>query len=142
MDPLSCDSYLLMLNRVSQHVAAEHDDRRLELLRRAFYFKANLPLTKASQGQQRQWRFQELQQLVTTWRWSQGMLMHLDNREEWQVHEVQAERNALVNEMLTSYRYLAAFSNKYTKKARINRQDLTLLGNQLYAVYDANLAKF
>ena len=141
VDPLSCDSYLLMLNRVSQHVAAEHDDRRLELLRRAFYFKANLPLTKASQGQQRQWRFQELQQLVTTWRWSQGMLMHLDNREEWQVHEVQAERNALVNEMLTSYRYLAAFSNKYTKKARINRQDLTLLGNQLYAVYDAKPGK-
>ena len=140
-DPLSCDSYLLMLNRVSQHVAAEHDEKRLELLRRAFYFKAHLPLTKASQGQQRQWRFQELQQLVTQWNWSQGMLMHLDNRENWEVHEVQTERNALVNEMLTSYRYLAAFSNKYTKKVRINRQDLTLLGNQLYAIYDAKPGK-
>jgi adenylate cyclase class 1 len=141
VDTLRCDSYLLMLNRVSQHVAAERDEKRLELLRRAFYFKALLPLTKASQGQQRQWRFQELQQLVTSWRWSQGMLMHLDNREEWQVHEVQAERNALVNEMLTSYRYLAAFSNKYTKKVHINRQDLTLLGNQLYAIYDAKPGK-
>ncbi len=50
IDPLSCDGYLLMLNRVSQHVAAEHDDNRLELLRRAFYFKAHLPITKASQG--------------------------------------------------------------------------------------------
>jgi len=141
VDPLSCDSYLLMLNRVSQHVAAEHDHKRLDLLRRAFYFKAQLPLTKASQGQKRQWRFQELQQLITQWNWSQGILMHLDNREEWQVHEVQAERNALVNEMLTSYRYLAAFSNKYAKKVRINRQDLTLLGNQLYAIYDAKPGK-
>ena len=139
--PSSCDGYLLMLNRVSQHIAAEHDEKRLDLLRRAFYFKAHLPLTKASQGQQRQWRFQELQNLVTTWRWSKGVLMHLDNREEWQVHEVQAERNALVNEMLTSYRYLAAFSNKYAKKVHINRQDLTLLGNQLYAIYDAKPGK-
>mgnify|MGYP000005834059 FL=1 len=141
IDPLSCDGYLLMLNRVSQHVAAEHDDNRLELLRRAFYFKAHLPITKASQGQQRQWRFQELQQLITQWGWSKAILMHLDNRDEWEVHEVQSERNSLVNEMLTSYRYLAAFSNKYAKKVRINRQDLTLLGNQLYAVYDAKPGK-
>ncbi len=141
IDPLHCDGYLLMLNRVSKHVAAEHDDNRLALLRRAFYFKAHLPLTKASQGQQRQWRFRELQQLVTQWGWSQADLMHLDNREEWKVHEVQSERNALVNEMLTSYRYLAAFSNKHTKKVRINRNDLTLLGNQLYAIYDAKPGK-
>lgn len=141
IDPLSCDGYLLMLNRVSKHVAAEHDDNRLALLRRAFYFKALLPLTKATQGQQRQWRFRELQQLVTQWGWSQADLLHLDNREEWKVHEVQTERNALVNEMLTSYRYLAAFSNKHAKKVRINRKDLTLLGNQLYAIYDAKPGK-
>ncbi len=139
--PLACDGYLLMLNRVSAHVAAEHDEKRLELLRRAFYFKAHLPLTKASQGQKRQWRYQELQQIVDEWHWTQAQLSHLDHRDEWQVHEVQTERNALVNEMLTSYRYLAAFSNKYAKKIRINRQDLTLLGNQLYAIYDAKPGK-
>jgi adenylate cyclase class 1 len=141
IEALSCDGYLLMLNRVSNHVAAEHDEKRLELLRRAFYFKANLPLTKASQGQQRQWRYQELQQIVEQWHWTTAHVSHLDHREEWQVHEVQTERNALVNEMLTSYRYLAAFSDKYTKKIRINRQDLTLLGNQLYAIYDAKPGK-
>lgn len=141
IEVLTCDGYLLMLNRVSQHVAAEHDEKRLELLRRAFYFKANLPLTKASQGQQRQWRYQELRQIVDDWGWTQKHLSHLDHRDEWQVHEVQAERNALVNEMLTSYRYLASFSDQYAKKIRINRQDLTLLGNQLYAVYDAKPGK-
>ena len=141
INPLDCDGYLLMLNRVSDQVAAEHDDKRLELLRRAFYFKAHLPLTKASQGQKRQWRYQELQQIVDTWHWSNEQLEHLDHRDDWQVHEVQSERNALVNEMLTSYRYLAAFSDKYTKKIRINRQDLTLLGNQLYAIYDAKPGK-
>lgn len=141
IDPLHCDSYLLMLNRVSQQVAAEHDDKRLELLRRAFYFKAHLPITKASQGQQRQWRYQELKQMVDDWHWTQRMLEHLDHKEQWRVDEVKAERNALVNEMLTCYRYLAAFSNKYSKKVRINRQDLTLLGNQLYAIYDARPGK-
>lgn len=139
--PLYCDGYVLMLNRVSQHVAAEHDQKRLELLRRAFYFKANLPITKASHGQQRQWRYQELKQIVETWHWSHSHLLHLDHREQWQVQEIQAERNALVNEMLTSYRYLSAFSNKYAKKIQINRQDLTLLGNQLYAIYDAKPGK-
>ncbi len=141
IQPLDCDGYLLMLKRVSEHVAAEHDDKRLELLRRAFYFKAHLPLTKASQGQKRQWRYQELEQIVDRWHWTQAHLSHLDHRDDWQVHEVQSERNALVNEMLTSYRYLAAFSDKYAKKIRINRQDLTLLGNQLYAIYDAKPGK-
>jgi adenylate cyclase class 1 len=139
--PLLCDGYLLMLNRVSAQVAAEHDDKRLQLLRRAFYFKAQLPLTKASPGQKRQWRYQELQQIVDTWHWSHSQLSHLDNKDQWHVHEVQMERNALVNEMLASYRYLAAFSDQYAKKIRINRQDLTLLGNQLYAVYDAKPGK-
>jgi adenylate cyclase class 1 len=141
IETLSCDGYLLMLNRVSKHVAAEHDEKRLELLRRAFYFKANLPLTKANQRQQRQWRYKELQQIVEQWHWTSAHISHLDHRQEWQVHEVQAERNALVNEMLSSYRYLAAFSEQYTKKIRINRQDLTLLGNQLYAIYDAKPGK-
>ena len=141
IEALSCDGYLLMLNRVSKHVAAEHDDKRLELLRRAFYFKAHLPLTKASQGQQRQWRYQELKQIVDSWQWTQAHISHLDHRDEWQVHEVQTERNALVNEMLTSYRYLASFSDQYAKKNRINRQDITLLGNQLYAIYDAKPGK-
>jgi len=141
INPLECDGYLLMLQRVSTHIAAEHDQKRLELLRRAFYFKANLPLTKANQGQQRQWRYQELKEIVETWHWTHDQLRHLDHRDEWQVHEVQAERNALVNEMLTSYRYLAAFSDQYTKKIRINRKDLTLLGNQLYAFYDAKPGK-
>jgi adenylate cyclase class 1 len=141
IEALSCDGYWLMLNRVSNHVAAENDDKRLELLRRAFYFKANLPITKASQGQQRQWRYQELQQIVEQWNWTSAYISHLDHREEWPVYEVQAERNALVNEMLNSYRYLAAFSSQYTKNIRINRQDLTLLGNQLYAIYDAKPGK-
>jgi adenylate cyclase class 1 len=130
-----------MLNRVSDHVAAEFDDKRLELLRRAFYFKADLPLTKATQGQKRQWRYQELQQIVDSWQWTYPRIAHLDNRDEWLVHEVQTERNALVNEMLTSYRYLASFSEQYATKIRINRQDLTLLGNQLYAIYDAKPGK-
>ena len=141
IDPLSCDGYLLILNRVSHQVTAELDSKRLELLRRAFYFKANLPLTKASHGQQRQWRYQELKLIVESWGWSDIQLTHLDHKELWQVHEVQAERNALVNEMLTSYRYIAAFSEKYAKKVDINRQDLTLLGNQLYAIYDAKPGK-
>ena len=141
IEPLACDGYLLMLKRVSEQVMAEHDDKRLGLLRRAFYFKAHLPLTKANHGQKRQWRYQELQQIVKQWHWSAAQLSHLDHRDEWQVHEVQAERNALVNEMLTSYRYLAAFSDNHTKKIRINRQDLTLLGNQLYAIYDAKPGK-
>lgn len=141
IDPLTCDGYLLMLKRVSTQVAAQHDDKRLELLRRAFYFKAHLPITKASQGQQRQWRYQELKQMVDDWHWTHSMLAHLDHKEDWHVYEIQNERNALVNEMLTCYRYLAAFSNKYSKKVRINRQDLTLLGNQLYAIYDARPGK-
>lgn len=140
-DFLNCDGYVLILNRVSQQIASEHDQKRLQLLRRAFYFKSNLPITKASQGQIRQWRYKELKLIVKNWGWSYTYLRHLDNKEEWQIHEVQAERNALVNEMLTSYRYIAAFSEKYAKNVDINRQDLTLLGNQLYAIYDAKPGK-
>jgi len=140
-DPLACDGYLLMLRRVSEQISSENDNKRLDLLRRAFYFKAKLPLSKATQGQRKQWRYQELLTLIDEWDWSDYQLHQLDHREAWSPLEVQKERNALVHEMLTSYRYLAAFSNKYARKVRINRQDLTLLGNQLYAVYDAKPGK-
>jgi len=140
-DPLACDGYLFMLRRVSDQISAENDHKRLELLRRAFYFKAKLPISKASQGQRKQWRYQELLTLIQEWDWTDYQLHQLDHRESWSPLEVLKERNALVHEMLSSYRYLAAFSNKYTRKVRINRQDLTLLGNQLYAVYDAKPGK-
>ena len=108
---------------------------------RAFYFKAQLRLTQLSRQQSNSWRAQTLDQLTQEWGWNKYQLEDLDQREQWWPTQVAQERHALISEMLSSYRLIANFSQKHSHQVRVSRRDMRLLGNRLYAAFDARPGK-
>lgn len=140
-DVAANDAYLLLLARLSQQLQTEGNPQRLQLLRRAFYFKTQLRLSETSQAAEHSWRSERMNALVQAWGWSASTLQTLDQRKHWSALRVSHERNELISEMLSSYRFLAAFSQKYTTHVHINKDDMHLLGNQLYAAFDTRPGK-
>lgn len=133
------DAYLLLLNRVSSQLA--QDPERLALVRRAFYYKLKLPLSEATSSQKSSWRYERVKKLTASWGWDDFACKLVDDRQSWEPIRIAAERNALINEMLLSYRYLVGFSQKYVGKLHISKQDLQALGNRLFAAFDSRPGK-
>lgn len=138
---LANDSYLLLLQRVGQQLEEEGNTKRIELSRRAFYYKANLPLSQLSNVQRNLWRTKALQALCEEWGWDRIALEILDERPNWLPNRIAQERNMLVSEMLASYQYLLSFSQQHVEKLHISRQDMLSLGNRLYAAFDSRPGK-
>ena len=135
------DGYLFLLNRVSQQLNKEGNKDRVELARRAFYYKVKLPLTEITASQRGSWRAEVLAKLCDDWGWDKYQLERLDERPRWSPNRIAQERNALISEMLSSYQFLLGFSQKYVPKLHISRQDLLSLGNRLYAAFDSRPGK-
>ncbi|MAD44051.1 MAG: hypothetical protein CMI02_16395 [Oceanospirillaceae bacterium] len=140
-DAGSNDAYLLMLARITRQLQQDGNHERVELARRAFYFKARLTLSDLSKTQQNSWRAQTMRSLCRQWGWSENYIRELDQRPDWSPLRIAQERNALISEMLGSYRFLAGFSQKYAPKVRISKQDTQTLGNRLYAAFDSRPGK-
>ncbi|WP_419812079.1 class I adenylate cyclase [Bacterioplanoides sp.] len=140
-DVENCDAYLLMLERVIKQLEQEGNQQRVQLARRAFYYKAKLPLSDLSRNQRNSWRAKTLNHLCSQWGWLVADFIELDRRDHWNPVKVYKERNALISEMLSSYRFLAGFSQKHAPKLHIQPADMRLLGNRLYAAFDAKPGK-
>lgn len=138
---LANDSYLLLLRRIGVQLIQEGNEKRIDLSRRAFYYKAQLPLSQLSNVQRKLWRTKVLQDLCESWGWDRMTLEALDERPNWSPKRIAQERNILVSEMLASYQYLLAFSQKNVAKLHISRQDMLSLGNRLYAAFDSRPGK-
>lgn len=138
--PENTDAYLLMLARIEKQIDPKDIEQR-DLIRRSFYFKTGLKLTRLASSQRNQWQTQALENQVTHWGWSHTLLAHLDNREQWTAIEVLKERNALVTQMLNSYRTLATFSEQHANEVHISPTDLKVLGNRLYAAFKNDAGK-
>ena len=80
-----------------------------ELLRRALYFSAALPLTDLNAGQRKRWRSQALDALVNDWGWSSSDLHWLDQRQSWAPSQVLKERNQIASALLTVFSRLKGF---------------------------------
>ncbi|MCD8522436.1 MAG: class I adenylate cyclase [Saccharospirillaceae bacterium] len=141
VDIESNDAYLLMLTRLTAQLQSEGSDVRIQLARRAFYYKARLPMSELSSAQQNSWRARVMRQLCTGWGWSEHDFYELDQRPHWTPVRIARERNALISEMLSSYRFLAGFSQKYAPRLHISKEDLQVLGNRLFAAFDTRPGK-
>ncbi len=133
------DPYLLLLDRLEAYLLEREELDRLELIRRCIYFKANIQMSQSVRS--KHWKRQFLKPLLKDWDWSDGLLKHLDNRAQWQVHTVLEERKLLVNELIHSYKFLSQFSRHHQQESLLNSRDMSLLGNKLYATFDRKPGK-
>lgn len=139
IDADALDPYLLILERITAYLESRNEPDRLQLARRAFYFKAGQTLTAAHQL--RDWRHVLMVRQAARWGWRDAELSLLDTRAQWKLDRVVEERNALVSELSRSYRLLTEFAREQDATARLNTRELALLGRKLYAALDKRPGK-
>lgn len=139
VDADSVDPYLLILQRITHYLEARNEPERLQLARRAFYFKTGQLLARP--GAHLDWRRQQMLSECAQWGWSDTEIMLLDTRTAWKLERVVEERNALVSELSRSYRLLTEFAREQDAVAHLDTRDLALLGRKLYAALDKRPGK-
>jgi len=133
------DPYLMMLEKVEEYLRQQNDPARLELARRAFYFKAGERLSDERQDDT--WQRELLLPLVRNWGWRQADLTLMDSRGTWKVQRVAEERRLLFDALTVSYRFLSDFARRYAGLSLISQRDLTVLGRKLYAAFERKAGK-
>ncbi|WP_455209758.1 class I adenylate cyclase [Kaarinaea lacus] len=135
------DPYAILMNRLEQYLLEQSSQNRLELVRRCFYFKVNVPLSKADK-QKDNWRRDMLWAMVVKWGWDDEQLAMLDERDQWKIRKVLHERKILVDELTHSYLFLSNFARENTSSiSRISQRDLNVLGRKLYAAFERKAGK-
>jgi adenylate cyclase class 1 len=134
------DPYSILQDKLESYLKHRSEPERLDLIRRCFYFKMDLPLSRASKTVQN-WRVSRIRELVALWEWDDAKIETLDNHADWNVHKVLKERRILVDEITHSYMALSKFARTTASLARIEQRDLNILGRKLYAAFERKAGK-
>lgn len=129
------DPYLMMYQRLDDYLRGRGEFDRLELVRRAFYFKTELRLSGAA-GPRHAWRRELLADLIAQWQWPWESVVGLDTRHRWKLRRVREEHRFLVAELTHSYRFLREFAASSNSAALIRSEDMVLLGRKLFAAFE------
>lgn len=133
------DPYVLLYRRIESYLLEREETGRLELIRRCFYFKAGIPMSRNIRTLN--WRRRLMQQLIGAWQWSDAYLKHLDGHRSWSVEDVMRERKLLINELTHSYRFLTQFAAEHQSSHLMSQQDLLILSRKLHAAFDRRRGK-
>lgn len=133
------DPYVMLLNRLTAYLVSRGQWDRLELVRRCFYFKVGMPLSRMKQSQDN-WQQAILQRIIKSWKWNRLQLAGLDDRNRWKIDRVAEERKILVDELTQSYFTLSRFAREHPGLA-ISQGDLNVLGRKLYAAFERKAGK-
>ncbi len=133
------DPYRLILGRITKYFTERNELARLQLARRAFYFKAGQLLARSNLLMD--WRREQMIRQCNDWGWGENEIRQLDTRAEWKLERVVEEREALVSELSRSYRLLTEFARELDADAELNQQELALLGRKLHAALDKRPGK-
>lgn len=139
IDADDVDPYVLIVERIARYFEERNEPNRLQLARRAFYFKTGQQLSQpAHRGD---WRTRLMRAQAARWHFDRNEIAQLDGREHWKLERVVAERNALVSELSRSYRLLTDFARELAAQSTFDTRDLALLGRKLYAALDKRPGK-
>ncbi len=135
------DPYVVVYRKLENYLLGRNEPKRLELVRRCFYFKVGKALTRPSRTSSKSWQRQLMEKLVNEWKWPKEQLYNLDARNQWRVGRVIAEQKELVRELTNSYRFVLEFARRTRASAMINSQEMTILGRKLYAAFERKAGK-
>ncbi len=135
------DPYLLLLSRLEEHLQAQGFTKRLETIRRSFYFKTGRSLSKKQSETSTSWQDDLLENQVNRWNWRQDKLENMDNRKRWPATNVINERQRLVTDLMNSYRMLSEFVRQHNSQCSPLHNEVTILGRKLYAAFERKSGK-
>lgn len=139
LDEDELDPYVMLYRRLERYLLERGESERLELVRRCLYIKANVRLSRRSGMMD--WKRNIMEKLVREWHWGPRQLQQMDDRTQWRIREVSAERRQLVNELTHSYRLLSQFGRSQDVINQVSARDLSLLGRRLYAAFERKAGK-
>ncbi len=135
------DPYVVVYRKLENYLLQRQEYKRLELVRRCFYFKVGKSLSRPSRTSSKSWQRLLMEKLVQQWDWRREHLYNLDARKKWKVARVIMEQRQLVRELTNSYRFVLEFARRTRAAAMINSQEMTILGRKLYAAFERKADK-
>lgn len=133
------DPYVILYQRIESYLVDRNELARLELLRRCFYFKVGINVSKPTRT--RTWRRELMEVLVQSWGWDRNTTRYLDNHREWSISDVIQERRLLISELTRSYRFLTEFAAEHHSAHIMSQRDLLILSRKLHAAFDRRPGK-
>src|SRR5574339_427267 len=94
----------MMYRKLERYLLVRGETKRLELVRRCFYFKVGKAITKGPTQRTKSWQRELLERMVQQWRWNKPQLLNLDARPQWKIGRVLTEQRELVRELTNGYR--------------------------------------
>lgn len=133
------DPYQLIYQRLERYLLERGEDSRLELLRRALYFKTEVKLSLLPDAAN--WREQALRSMTEQWGWTHDHLRNLDMRDLWKIRRAREEHLSLVRELTGSYRFLQEFARENAAEQLISSREMTVLGRKLFSAFERQPGK-
>ncbi|MFT5008602.1 MAG: adenylate cyclase class 1 [Granulosicoccus sp.] len=133
------DPDVMLYQKIESYLLAHDEPKRLDLMRRCFYFKVGLKLSQRTHSVG--WRHNLMDNLVQSWGWSLATLKHLDTVRLWTIEDVLTERRLLIAELTQSYQYLSQCPAAQPLSNRPVRHDLVTLKRKLHAAFDRRRGK-
>ena len=135
------DPYVVVYRKLARHLLSRQEHKRLDLIRRCFYFKVGIAVSRSDQQHSKSWQRRLMEKLVREWGWSVDKLFNLDDRSQWKVGRVVEEQKQLVSELTNSYRFLLDFARQTRASTMINSNEMAILGRKLYAAFERKAGK-
>lgn len=135
------DPDVMMYREIEQHLTQRGELKRLDLVRRYFYFKAGERLSQPSVTSLHPWKRQLIEKLVAQWQWSAQQLQQLDERQQWKISQAMAEQKELVRELTNNYRFLLEFVRNCNSSETIDPEAMNILGRKLFASFERKAGK-
>ena len=82
-DPNQIDPYLMVYRKVEAYLLKRKEHERLELIRRCFYIKVNINVSKPPKTAAIGWRRELITELTNQWGWDDEQILLLDSRKSW-----------------------------------------------------------
>ncbi|MEO1889103.1 MAG: class I adenylate cyclase [Cycloclasticus sp.] len=132
------DAYLILYDVLEAYFIKRNEPERLDLMRYCFYSKLNEHTRSVSkQG----WRQDVFMDMLEKWAPLPEYLENALEHNEWDISQVQQEKERLTNELTHSYRLLMRFAKERIDKSKRDSEELTLLGRKLNAAFEKRPSK-
>ncbi|MGX9462013.1 class I adenylate cyclase [Shewanella sp. A14] len=129
------DAYLQLYKRIEAYLIGLGDNNRLEIVRRCFYLKSGVTLSRLSPHGATDWRVEKIKCLVKQWAWSHELVTTLDNSPYWHAGQLKWFNQQLSELLLVSYKNLLKFASKQTLSDRMRVEELGLLARKLHTYF-------
>lgn len=137
-DANKLDAYLILYDVLEAYFIKRNEPDRLDLMRYCFYSKLN---EHANASSKKDWRKEVFANMLDSWAPLPDYLENALEHKEWDIAQVQQEKERLTQELTRNYRLLMRFAKERIDKSKRDTEELTLLGRKLNAAFEKRPSK-